>query len=202
MNSLFWVAFGVQWLVLCVLVVLVILLYRQFGLMIMPGSRRVGYGGLDVGARAPALPLRLDGSREVVWDWAAPKSANGSITPQATLALFALAGCQSCDELAADRAGMTQLAQRYPSVRFLWVEGLGKAQPHPVSDGWTLALSPGAGAHSAMEVPGTPFGYLVSSGARVLAKGLVNDPQDIESILSRSSIGEGGMVRVETIQQA
>jgi len=200
MTSLFWVAFGVQWLVLCVLVVLVVLLYRQFGLMLMPGSRRVGYGGLDVGARAPALPLRLDGSREVAWDWAPPKSAD-AFRPQATLALFALAGCQACDELAGDRAGMAQIVQRYPSVQFLWVEGLTKGQPHPVSDGWTLALSPGSGAHAAMEIPGTPFAYLVSSGARVLAKGLINQPQDIESVLSRSSNGDGGMVGVETIQQ-
>jgi hypothetical protein len=200
MNPLFWVAFGVQWLVLCVLVFLVILLYRQFGLMIMPGSRRVNYGGLDVGARAPALPLRFDGSREVVWDWTPPKPAD-AIRPQATLALFALAGCQACDELAGDQAGMAQIAQRYPSVRFLWVEGLTKAQPHPVSDGWTLALSPDSGAHAAMDIPGTPFAYLVSSGARVLAKGLINHPHDIQNVMSRSPIGDGGMVGVETIQQ-
>jgi len=193
MNPLFWVAFGVQWLVLLVLVVLVILLYRQFGLMLMPGSRRVGYGGLDVGARAPALPLRLDGSREVVWDWALPNSAN-AVESQATLAVFALAGCQTCEELAGDRLGLAQVAQRYPSIRFLWVEGLGTNQSRPVSDGWALALSSDSGAHSAMEIPGSPFAYLVSAGARVLAKGLVNQAQDIESVLSSSSMGQGGMV--------
>jgi hypothetical protein len=201
MTPLFWVAFGVQWMVLFVLVLLVILLYRQFGLMIMPGTRRVGYGGLNVGARAPALSLRLDGSHEVVWDWAAPKSAN-AIRPQATLALFALAGCQICDELAGDQASMAEVARRYPSVRFLWVEGLSNAQPHLVSDGWTLALSPASEAHAAMEIPGTPFGYLISASARVLAKGLINHPQDIEGIVSRSPIGEADVAGVETIQQA
>jgi hypothetical protein len=200
MTSLFWVAFGVQWLILCVLVVLVILLYRQFGLMLMPGSRRVGYGGLDVGARAPALPLRLDAGREVVWDWAPPKSAN-AIDSQATLAVFALSGCQTCEELADNRAGMALVAQRYPSVRFLWVEGLATSQPRAMSDGWTLALSSDSGAHAAMEIPGSPFAYLISASARVLAKGLINHPQDIDSVVSRSSIGQGGMVEIETIQQ-
>ncbi len=201
MTSTFWVAFGVQWLVLVVLFVLVILLYRQFGLMIMPGSRRVGYGGLDVGARAPALSLKLDGSREVVWDWGPPKSAD-AIRPLATLALFALAGCHICDELAGDhQASMAQIARQYPSVRFLWVEGLGETQPHPVSDGWTLALSPAREAHAAMDIPGSPFAYLISANARVLAKGLINHPQDVDSIVSRSPLGEVAVAGVETIQQ-
>jgi hypothetical protein len=38
MTSLFWVSYGVLWLVLAILVMLVVLLYRQFGLMIMPAA--------------------------------------------------------------------------------------------------------------------------------------------------------------------
>jgi cytochrome c551/c552 len=112
-------------------------------------------------------------SCEVVWDWTPSKSAN-AIRHQATLAIFALAGCPSCDALAGDLVGMAQIAQRYPSVRFLWVEGIAKSHAHPVSDGWTSALSPRSGAHAAMDIPGTPFAYLISASARVLAKGLVN----------------------------
>jgi hypothetical protein len=188
MSSLFWTAFGVQWLLLVILFVLVILLYRQFGLMIMPGSQRVGYGGLDVGARAPAVSLRFADERDVAYDWT-PRYSDDLVRTEATLALFAFSSCHICDELADDQRSMAQLAQRHPSVRFLWIEELSKSQPHAVADGWTLARSPGSGAHGAMEVPGTPFAYLISAEARILAKALINHPANIEDIVAAARLG-------------
>jgi hypothetical protein len=41
MSSLFWVTYIVLWILVVALVLMVVLLYRQFGLMLMPGRRRM-----------------------------------------------------------------------------------------------------------------------------------------------------------------
>lgn len=45
MSPVFWTTYGLLWTILAVLAVLVILLYRQFGVMIMPGPQRINSGG-------------------------------------------------------------------------------------------------------------------------------------------------------------
>jgi hypothetical protein len=204
MTFLFWVSYGVLWLVLAVLVVLVMLLYRQFGLMIMPGGRRISYGGLDVGARAPVLPLRLHDRTEIAYDWTV--AIPGRQAHEATLALFAMPGCPLCDQLATDEATalLTQnfpsilLTQNFPSIQFLWIEGK-QQQDHAVSGGWAMALSREGGAHHMMEIPGTPFVYLVSDDARILGKGLVNHPSDIDTLITEIRNGGNAAIPSERV---
>jgi hypothetical protein len=183
MSPIFWASYGVEWLVIGALTIMVILMYRHFGLMIMPGGQRMNYSGLDVGARAPALPLRLDGLRSAAYDWASADRARNEY--KATFALFAMPACPLCDALSREDAQVPFLTERYPSIRFLWIDS-GDQLTHQVSGGWTVASSPNSDAHNLMEVPGSPFSYLVSQDARILAKGLVNDATDIEAVIASS----------------
>ncbi len=181
MNPVFWITYGLQWLVLAVVVMLLVLLYRQFGLMLMPGSQRINYGGLDIGSSAPAVLVRADNQAEVVYDW---RNAGGDGKFSATFALLALPTCPLCKTLASDNA-TAFVAERYPTVRFIWIDG-GHAEPNPALSGWTILSSRHGNAHEALDIPGTPFAYLVSTESRIMSKGLINSVTDIESILKEA----------------
>jgi hypothetical protein len=195
MTVLFWVTYGVLWVMMGVLVVLVLLLYRQFGLMIMPGSQRVSYGGLDVGSAAPVITVRPAGRPEIAFDWSDPSP--GDHPHEATFALFAMPGCPLCDALSFDET-ITTLDQKYPSVRFVWIDGT-RDPVHQIPAGWTVAGSHHGDAHQAMELPGTPFAYLISNDRHVLAKGIVNNAADIDVLLTGSFSPARGKPRVKSL---
>jgi hypothetical protein len=183
-TALFWVAYGLQWLVLVILAALVMLMYRQFGLMIMPGGKRVSYGGLDVGSRAPAVVIRIGAQREDAYDWAQRSPSDDS---EATLALFAMPTCPMCAKLAAEYENLAQLARHFPSVKFMWIQSVdaGSAAEHEIQlpPGWVQAMSSNGTAHDAMEIPGSPFAYLLDATGNVLAKGLVNQVPDMATMI-------------------
>jgi hypothetical protein len=194
MNALFWVTYGILWIVLATVVVMLVLLYRQFGLMIMPGGRRISYAGLDIGVRAPVLPLRFRDGTELAYDWILPPA--GSMAQQGTIALFAMPGCPICDGLA-HNADIAALPERYPTVRFVWIDGEKETETeHANFYAWSMAVSRHAHAHSAMDIPGTPFAYFISTDAHILAKSLVNALPDFEALIEdgRSKALNGGAI--------
>lgn len=185
MSPLFLTIYVVQWIVIACLAVMVLLLYRQFGLMIMPNAQRLNMEGLDVGKRAPALALRFGDQREAVFDW--QLQADTLQAFDATCVLFALPSCPLCAELSRNTVGMSDLAARNPAVRFVWVDA-GDKSAHELPPPWTVARSSNSAAHDAMEVPSSPFIYLVSTSGRVLTKGLVNEPTDIEALIAQATV--------------
>jgi hypothetical protein len=195
MTAVFWVTYGLMWLVLGVVVVLIILLYRQFGLMIMPGGRRISYGGLDIGRRAPVLPLRLRDGSDLAYDWV--QDITGPTAWQGTVAVFALAGCPICDALSHSME-ISDLPERYPALRFLWIDGE-KEHERVLLDSWTVSVSRHAHAHSAMDVPGTPFAYYVSPDGHIVSKGLVNDLPDFMALIDQGRNGVGNSSHVSEL---
>jgi hypothetical protein len=184
MNSLFWVSYGVLWVIVCALIVLILLVYRQFGLMIMPGSQRISYAGLDIGARAPALPLRMNGGTEQAYNWSTTLPHH---VPQvATVAIFALPSCPVCESLAREEE-VGALVNIYPSILFMWVSGR-PDESHPAPQGWIEASSHHGHAHNAMEIPGTPFAYVVSADSTIRSKGVVNSSRDIELLIADGKV--------------
>lgn len=182
MSSLFWASYAAMWLMIALLAILVTLLYRQFGLMLMPGGQRVGYGGLDIGTRAPAVLLHFDGDRERAYDWT-PLSVGLRVS--ATFALFAMPACPLCAKLLEDHDALAEAARRHSPIQFLWVQGVLEAgNPLPSTSNWVSARSHDSAAHEAMEVPGSPFAYLVSGDGHILAKGLVNEASDIDGLIA------------------
>ncbi len=49
------VSYLALWAIVIALTLLVLLMYRQFGLLIMPGRLRASLAGLDTGAHVPTL---------------------------------------------------------------------------------------------------------------------------------------------------
>ncbi len=64
MDSAFWLSYATLWLFVVVTMLMVLLLYRQFGLMLMPGRQRLELGGLDIGSVAPILPVEFPNRRD------------------------------------------------------------------------------------------------------------------------------------------
>jgi hypothetical protein len=119
----------------------------------------------------------------MAYDWTS--SALGNPLFQATFAIFAMPGCPLCDSLATDES-VALIAQRYPSIRFIWIDS-GKKRDHSSLSEWTHVSSRHASAHGAMDIPGTPFAYLVSADTRILSKGIVNHLDDIDTMIVDST---------------
>lgn len=70
MKGVFATSYLVLWMVVAILAILVVLLYRQIGLILMPGRQRISLSGLDLGAVAPALDVRfVNRQRSPAIDW-------------------------------------------------------------------------------------------------------------------------------------
>jgi hypothetical protein len=128
-----------------------------------------------------------------VFDWVASDGDDSHYS--ATFALFATPGCPICDRLAGDLATVA-ISNAYRSVRFLWIDG-GREPSHVLPSPWISAFSRHNNAHIAMEIPGTPFAYLVSAEGRIAGKGLINSAADIETLISNTN----GVVRSGTISR-
>lgn len=193
------ISMSLLWFAVIVLTVLVLLLYRQFGLAYMSGRARAAMQGLDLGARARPLALTgLDGSAHDI-DWSAATVPGATVpgvtvpdvtAPAATVLVFAQPSCPICGDLAADAAG---LPVSWPSSRFVWVDGTVTGRPRRAVDsapGWIVGTAQDDAVHAAWDVSGSPFAYVVGGNGRIAAKGVVNRAADVERMLA-NVLGEG-----------
>jgi hypothetical protein len=179
MSTVWIISTAGLWLAVILLTVLVLLLYRQFGLAYMSGRARAGMQGLDLGSRArPVALTALDGS-DVEIDWSPSLTRGG-----ATVLVFALPSCPICGDLARDAAS---LPAAWPASRFVWVDGTSAGRPARAVDGapgWIVGMAEGDAVHQAWDVSGAPFAYVVAASGRVAAKGVVNRAADVDRLLA------------------
>jgi hypothetical protein len=177
MSGVFWATYVVLWIFVVSLLFAVLLLYRQFGLMLMPGRKRMSLNGLDIGAAAPPLALTFSDAKEPqIVEWGRRSNAGPRL---GSLLVFALPLCPLCEELSRT---VGVLPSVWPDVEFIWI---GEAPPPLLArpGGWRLALGDGQQAHEAMEVPGSPFVYAIKPDGTVGAKGLINNASEMSSLL-------------------
>jgi hypothetical protein len=172
----------VLWGIVLVLAVLVVLLYRQFGLIYIGSRDRVAQTGLRVGAAAPeGLPLRVNGE-EIAWSW---RQENGV---QASLALMSAPECKLCTTLI---PGLEDVTNRWRGVaRIVVVDRIspGSAPPRDVlaDSGWTYALDETGRTHERFDVQATPFAFVIDAAGKVREKGVVNYPESLDLMLRRA----------------
>lgn len=175
MKTLFWTSYGVLWVLAVLLVVAVLLIYRQFGLMLIPGSRRADLAGLDIGAKAP--PLALDFFQDarpsvLTWDPSELKKSQAG-----WVVLFASPTCSICESIWKGGHALREVASSWPDVEFIWIDARWRASEPP--RGWLMAVSEDHLASDAMDVPVFPFAYAITAGGEVAAKRLVNEPEHL-----------------------
>lgn len=176
MDGLFLTSYIVLWVIVICLLLLVLLLYRQFGVMLMPGRRRIELQGLDIGERPPEL--LVDYPREsrtslLTWD----SKSNGKT---ATLVIVAEPSCPICKGLLAE-GRLESVPRRRRDVEFVWLDEKSPVKGPPQN--WTLAVAGDGSAARLLDVPGFPFAYVLGSEGDVLAKGLINSVEEVEQLV-------------------
>jgi hypothetical protein len=183
MHAAFYLSYVLLWLVMAVVLLLVILMYRHFGLMMMSGGRRVNLGGLDVGSKAPAIPIEMPLAPDVkslAW------GENSLAAPDSHwFILFSLPGCPMC-QMMAESPEMAQLPTAWDGrVSFLWLAATpGGNTPDLLN--WLVGTSGRDQAFNSFDVPASPFAFVLRGDGTVLGKSLVNSAQEAHGLIERS----------------
>jgi len=184
-STLFWITYVAAWTLLVVLLLLVLLLYRQYGLTYMGPRRRIDLGGRDLGSTAPPVVVRQGSGvsdLEVSWRDLVTRDSTHVV-----FALFASPTCPICEGLFAE---VGQVADRWTGVEFLWFDRESRLQVPP--RGWRVLLSDDAS--QTMEIPAFPYAYVLNGKGRIETKGLVNSTGDINrlitGVLGKSATGD------------
>ncbi len=191
MSSIAEISLWFLWLLVIVLYLLVLLLYRQWGLSLVRPSELVSRGGLDIGARVPGLSDLVGAA-----DSAAVTPSDGwASTKHNTLALFVIPNCPVCTELK-DELGSIEPDQKWPDSRLVVVQrvGVDDAQGVQRSNGYLhIRLSDLDGDHFAgFDIQQAPFAYVISADERVRAKGIVNTIDALDALLSGAESSSEG----------
>jgi hypothetical protein len=187
MSTFFVTTYVLLWGLVIVLTLMIVLLFRQYGLTMMSNRQRLALTGLDLRAQAPDL-LGLISEPEgepasIAW---AEKTAPDV---SARFVLLAIATCPICKSL---RPTVDELPRSWPNVDFLWIdgrpeeEGITNAAEAEFPAGWRFVMSPDQSAHAAMAVSVYPFAYVVDESGQILGKSVVNDVEDITELLAKA----------------
>lgn len=169
----------VLWILVAVLTFLVLLVYRQFGLLYLGSSGAVRLRGREVGQHAPdGLLLRGGDGGEIPLDWRA--AGDGRFT----VLLLTAEKCPLCNELLlhlddfidrwkrlADVIVADRVEREVDNVR-----GVGTRR-------WRHGLSVGGACHAAFDVDVQPYTYIIDSAGIIRARDIVNVPQAIDAML-------------------
>jgi methylamine dehydrogenase accessory protein MauD len=145
--------------------------------------RRVGRDGLKVGARAPRFVLPgVDGTEVALGDFAGRR----------VLLVFTQDGCAPChnvlpelDRLHRDGLGVLVVNNGHPDAALRWAARAGVRVPILIQEKLELSRR--------YEVYATPFAFLIDERGVIASKGLINNRQHIEFVLSGA--GEGASHR-------
>jgi len=182
MSPLFVASYILLWLLVFTLLILVLLIYRQYGRSLMTPRGRIATAGLSVGDKAPVLSARTQDGSPMIVDWVR--------ATRCTVALFALPGCPICSHLWEEEE-FAALSAQWPSVEFIWFD---VDQAHlatgPVPAGWVFAHSADRSAHEAVELPASPYAYVISNRGKVMSKGLINDGEQLAELLAQALLND------------
>ena len=180
-STLFYVSYIALWLLLLTIGVLVLLLYRHFGMMSLGTLEGVQRDGLPVGSEAPPISGVTADGRDTRWE---PRRG------QPQLLLFAAPDCEPCaavlphvERLARAVDGSLGIAAIVPGPRDEVARFVQRYRPP-----YPCLAEDGSGAFPRYRVRVTPFGFVVGSDGRVLAKGLCGDQVRLRGLLEAADL--------------
>ena len=183
MSTLFYVSYAALWLLLLTIGVLVLLLYRHFGMMSLGTLEGVQRDGLPIGSVAPRISGVTAAGQDITWE---PKRG------QPQLLLFAAPDCEPCatvlphvERLAGAVNGDLGIAAVVPGPRDEVARFDERYRPP-----FPCLAEDGSGAFNRYRVRVTPFGFVVGSDGRILAKGLCGDQVRLRGLLEAADLGD------------
>lgn len=184
MSGIFVVSYVALWALVVVLAVLVVLMYRHFGMMSMGTLEGVQRDGLPLGTPAPTIGgIAADGT-DKAWE---PRTGR----PQ--LLLFAAPDCEPCatvmplvSKMATSPAGEgIDFTAVVPGPR---AEVIRMAQLYDPP--YLCFAEDGSGAFNRFRVRVTPFGFVIGADGRVLSKGLCGDASRLKELFNAAGLSE------------
>lgn len=175
MSVIFYVSYIGLWLLVLFEGVLLLLVYRHFGLMALGTADGVNRDGLPIGEVAPTFSGVTSQGEDVAW----------VVRPNRPhLLLFASPDCEPCARIlpylnqlsgANVQIDTTVVVPGRPEAATRLVEKFASTYPCLAEDG--------SGAFNRYRVRVTPFAFVVGGDGRILAKGLCSDPARLRSLL-------------------
>ncbi len=173
------------WIVTLVIGVLVLILYRHFGLMAMATVEGVQRDGLAVGdSAAPIAGSTPDGERVVL----------DPSDERPRFLLFVAPDCGPCDRVLPYVMHLAKEPQIDVAFRVV-VAGPVENVRHVVDKyrpPFTMIAEDGSGTAERYRVRVTPFGFVVGEDGEVRAKGLCNGPKRLRDLLIAGGLGDVG----------
>ncbi len=191
--SAFQVSYVFLWLLVLALGILVLLLYRHFGLVSMGTLEGVQRDGVPVGEQAPAVLGTSADGEPVTW----------RPGPEPTLLIFASPECEPCQAVLPHVRRLAMTVPRHVLQVVAVTEGREDAAVR-LREKFQLpvpCLAEGAGgAFSSYRVRVTPFGFVIGGDGRVRAKGLCNQANRLRDLFSAAGMEElAGMAVVDDL---
>lgn len=160
------------WMVVLGLTLLVLILYRQFGLLYLGSGGRVRLTGLTIGRKAPAGQAVLLDGEPLLLDWTSPGPG------RASLLIFGGPRCPICEQLLPQLDEAVSLWGSLVDVLFLDRHSTASSDSAtrelPYDRRWHYALSEDSSVYRDFDVEVSPYAFLVDDTGRVLNKRIVN----------------------------
>lgn len=191
MSNAVYVALGLQWVILIVMALAILALMRQVGVLHarfgpVPGALMISKG-VKIGERSPEFRLRTVDSREVI-------VGNVDAEGRSTLVMFVAPECPVCAKLmpalksiGAQEASWLRLVfasdgEVEPQQKFWREKGL---------DEYPYVLSHELGM--SYEIGRLPYGVLIDAKGMLVAQGLCNSREHVESLFEAQRLGVGSI---------
>lgn len=178
MSAIFYVSYVALWILLLVQGVLLLLVYRHFGLAALGTVEGVQRDGLPVGELAPTFSgVSMQGDT-INWEPASGRTH---------FLAFVSAECTPCARILPAIHQVAKVANRLAMT--LVVTGPQENMQHLVEKfhpplSITYLADDGNGTPDRYRVRVTPFAFVVGEDGRILAKGLCDSPMRLQQLLA------------------
>jgi thiol-disulfide isomerase/thioredoxin len=192
MSGLLLVSYLALWALVVVMGVLLLLLYRHFGMMSLGTLEGVQRDGLSVGSVAPTIGGVTAAGIDASWN---PKAG------QPQLLMFVAPDCEPCSIIL---PFVERLSRSAAGVRVAAVAPGPRAEAARLEEkyhpSYPCLAEDGGGAFNRFKVRVTPFGFVISGDGRVLAKGLCSDQARLRGLLQAAGLREAANVVAPTTE--
>lgn len=178
MPVIFYVSYIAQWVFLLILGILVLLLYRHFGLVALGTVEGVQRDGLAVGEIAPLFSGITALGEATTWE---------PLAPNTYFLAFVSPTCAPCARII---PFINQVATTSKNVQVILVVAGLQDNAALLIDSFHLDPSilcvaeEGSGASERYHVRVTPFAFIIGADRHILAKGLCDSPERLQVMLS------------------